>query len=176
MPLGFLYIGKDLTLIAIAAGFILTTYIDLSRKYNLPGKQFFFWLVKPFLRDREYDTFSGAFYILLAGLIAGIFLDTPKAVAVMCFVILGDLVAALVGRRWGGIRLPGTTKTLEGTIGCFLVCLLVAVSVPGLPLRVGIPGAIAATAAEAYSINIDDNLAVVIASGAMMLLMSEFLV
>jgi dolichol kinase len=172
MPIGFFLIGKNTTVIVILIALIIATYIDLSRLFNLPGWHL---LEKPFrgmIRDHENNTMSGAFYILLAGLLAGILFETSHAAAVMGFVVLGDIAAALTGRKFGKIRLPGTNKTLEGSIGCLLACMIVAFVVPGLPLFVGIAGALTASIAEAFSGKIDDNIAMVIASGIVMYLIS----
>ena len=171
MPVGFYLFSKSTAIPVISAALLVTIYIDMSRIYKLPGGKFLNGLISPVLREHEQNTFSGAFYILLSGLLAVIFLEVPLAASVMGFVILGDIVAALVGRRWGRIGLPGTNKTLEGSIGCLAICILVAVIAPGLPLRAGIPGAITAAIAEAYCGKIDDNLAMVIASGAVMVLL-----
>ncbi|MBD3233779.1 MAG: hypothetical protein GF315_08660 [candidate division Zixibacteria bacterium] len=170
MPIGYHLFGKIPSIIIISFALLVSLYIDLSRIYSLPGKQFLINLIGPVLREHEFERLGGAFYILLAGLIAIIFLDVPTAAAAMGFVIVGDVAAALTGRRWGETRLPGTRKSLEGSIGCLLACILVAYVAPGVPFIVGLAGAVVATIAEAYSGVIDDNIAVVIASGLVMYL------
>ncbi|MCP4634820.1 MAG: hypothetical protein GY855_17975 [candidate division Zixibacteria bacterium] len=172
MPVGFYVIGNETTVVIIFITLIIAAYIDLSRLFNFPGWKYIEKPFKPMIRDHEHSTMSGAFYILLAGLIAGLLLETPYAAAVMGFVVLGDITAALIGRRFGRIRLPGTNKTLEGTIGCLTACIFVAIVIPGLPLFIGIIGAFTASLAEAYSWKFDDNLSIVIISGAIMHLLA----
>jgi dolichol kinase len=52
--------------------------------------------------------------------------------------------------------------------------IVVAFLIPELPLWAGLVGAVVATAAEAFSGRIDDNLAVPLASGAAMLAIMHF--
>ncbi len=170
IPIGYHLFGKHISITVLIFTFLIAAYIDLTRIWGLPGKAFFKKLIGPVLRDHEHKGFSGAFYILLAGLLAICFLDIPEAAAVMGFVILGDVSAALIGRKWGHVRLPGTHKTLEGSIAFFTTCLFVVGVAPGINTGSGLAGAFTATIAEAYSMKLDDNLVVVILAGIVMLL------
>ncbi|PJA26121.1 MAG: hypothetical protein CO189_12545 [candidate division Zixibacteria bacterium CG_4_9_14_3_um_filter_46_8] len=175
MPVGYHLFGKGTSIPVIFFALLVALYIDLSRIFHLPGNGLFLKLIGSVLREHEANKLSGASYILLSGLIAIIFLDVPNAAAVMGFVILGDIAAALTGRRIGRIKLPGTNKTFEGSLGCLLVCIIVAMAAPGIRWETGLAGAVTATIAEAYSGRIDDNLAVAIVSGLSMILTSWLL-
>jgi diacylglycerol kinase (CTP) len=168
IPLGYYILGRVTSVYIILAALLVSLYIDLSRIYHLPAGKQLNSLIAPIIRDHEKKGPTGATYILTAGLAADLFLKTPVAAAVMGFVILGDLTAALVGKSCGSIRLPGTGKTLEGACGNLAVCLLVAWITPGLPVTTGIIGALTAVVVEAYSGRIDDNIAVVVAAGLVM--------
>jgi dolichol kinase len=116
------------------------------------------------LRPQEERDFTGATYILFAGLFCRIAFDVPAAAAGMGFIILGDTAAALVGRRWGRHRFGH--KSYEGSIA-FLVCAAVwAFIVPGVPLGWGLAAAFLATLVEATSGLIDDNVSVPLVTGA----------
>ena len=50
----------------------------------------------------------------------------------LTFFILGDAAAALIGKAIGRVKICG--KTLEGSIGCFLLCVILGVFIfPILP-------------------------------------------
>ena len=59
-------------------------------------------------------------------------------------------------------------KSLEGSLACFLFCILVALLVPHLPLWVGAIGALVATLVEAAPLPINDNFSVPLVSGLVM--------
>ena len=89
------------------------------------------------LRAEETTRLTGATYVFggsfLCSLIA---LQGPIASAAaflgLSIFILGDAAAALVGKAIGRIRIGD--KTLEGTLGCFALCVfLAAVVFPRLP-------------------------------------------
>jgi dolichol kinase len=74
------------------------------------------------------------------------------------FLAWGDPVAELVGRRWGR---PGGGKTLAGSTGCLLACLvagIVGVGLGGLSPWAVLAGAVVATLVERWSPLPDDNL------------------
>lgn len=74
------------------------------------------------------------------------------------FLAWGDPMAELVGRRWGR---AGEGKTLAGSVGCLLACLvagLVGVGLGGLNPWTALTGAVVATLVERWSPPPDDNL------------------
>lgn len=81
------------------------------------------------------------------------------------FLAWGDPAAELVGRRWG--RAAGG-KTVAGSLGCLLACLLaglVGVGLGGLTPWAALAGALVATAVERWSPPPDDNLWMPVLSG-----------
>jgi len=84
------------------------------------------------------------------------------------FLAWGDPAAELVGRRWGQ---PGRRKTLAGSLGCLLACLLAAcvgMSLGGLSPVTTLTGAAVATLAERWSPPPDDNVWLPILAGLVM--------
>ena len=64
----------------------------------------------------------------------------------------GDGLAALVGLRFGGMKLPGSEKkTFSGSITLFFIVLAVCITITGRPLFMCIFTALAAALAEAYT-------------------------
>lgn len=119
------------------------------------------------IRKHEKDgDFTGATYILLTSAAAIALFAKPIAIAALSFIIVGDSFAAVIGRRFGRIKIGN--KSLEGSLGCFLGTTLVAVFSPGIPLVIGLLGAVVATLVEAWPMGVDDNVSVPLISGLVM--------
>jgi len=101
------------------------------------------------IRETEQRAFSGIFHTT-AGCLAVILLAGDRAevvtAAVLCLA-LGDAAAALAGKAWGRHRLLGSSKTLEGSLACLLVCLVCGLAA-GLGTLPAAAAALAATAVE----------------------------
>ena len=155
-----------LTLIAIT--------LDVIRIHDHRVRRFFTRFVGELLRDHEYFSLLGSTYLLIAALLAVEIFTLPVAAAALGFTILGDGVAALVGRRFGRIRFFG--KTLEGAAGGLAACLVWAsylAALGTLPWNVVLTGAVVASLVELLPIPLDDNLGVTLFAGyAMKLLWS----
>ena len=126
------------------------------------------------IRNHEKADFTGATYILLTTCATVAMFPKPIAVAALAFIIIGDTLAALVGRRWGRHKWFGT-KSIEGSLACLAGLVVVAHFTPNLPLAVGLIGAVVATLVEALPFHIDDNVTVPIISGLVMLLVWRLL-
>jgi glycerol-3-phosphate acyltransferase PlsY len=90
-----------------------------------------------------------------------------KTLAIVClgFLTLGDLFAALIGKKWGRIKLF-SQKSLEGSLACFTVCALIAL-IKFHPV-IAITGAIVATLIELLPTGLDDNVTMPLISGVVM--------
>jgi len=155
-------------MIPIAAAMVI---IDISR---LRGWRF--WerfackIGGRMVRDHETaGDFTGATYILISVCFTVAMYTKPVAIAALAFIIVGDTLAALIGRKFGRHRFG--RKTVEGSIGCLAGTCLVAWLVPGLTPLVAFSGAVVATVTEALSTSIDDNITVPIVSGLAMTLL-----
>ena len=81
------------------------------------------------LRSEEGAKLTGATYVLAGSFLCSLIALQGDAAASAVFLaltlfILGDAAAALVGKAIGRIRVGG--KTLEGSVGCFLLCVALA--------------------------------------------------
>lgn len=142
---------------------------DLVKLRTRYWRRVYMGLFGRFLRRHEVGEFTGATYVMLAATGTFLCFDKSVAIAALSFLVLGDTAAALFGKTYGRLRYLG--KSVEGSLACFLVCVLAAMVVPGLPIEVGLAGAAAATIAELMPIPIDDNFRIPVASGAIMQLM-----
>ena len=109
---------------------------------------------------------TGASYILLTASVSIALFSKPVAIAAISFIIVGDVAAALIGRKFGRTKIGN--KTLEGSLGCLAATFLVAVFAPGISLQVALLGALVATLVEAWPMGVDDNVSVPLLSGLAM--------
>jgi dolichol kinase len=171
----FLSLSKTEALYALIPAALLMIAIDVAR---LRDRGFWRKIAAPLagrmVRGHEVSgDFTGATYILISICLTIGLYEKYLAIAAICFIIVGDTFAALIGRKLGRHRFG--RKSVEGSLGCLLGTVIVALLVPNLPLAVGLTGAVAATVTEALSTNIDDNISVPIVSGLVMTLLTSIL-
>ncbi len=152
----------------------LMILIDLSR---LRGWRFWTNFAEPLVggmvRSHEKDgDFTGATYILTSVCCTVALFARPIAVAALAFIIVGDTLAAIIGRKFGRLRFG--RKSVEGSLACLVGTVIVALVAPDLSLQAGIFGAVVATVTEAVSLGIDDNISVPVISGLAMSLFIRF--
>lgn len=155
---------------------VLMVIIDIARLTNRG-----FWrnfakpILSPIIRPHEHHgDFTGATYILMSFCLTIALYSKPIALAAITFIIVGDALAALLGRKFGRIKFY-KNKTIAGSLGCFLGTLTVAILAPGLAFPVALLGAVVAVIFEAFSFGIDDNVTVPILSGLAMTLFEKIL-
>jgi len=112
---------------------------------------------------------------MVAALVCMIIFGSNKGVfiAAISYLAVGDTLAAIVGLSVGKIRI--FRKTLEGTIAGLLACIALAYLISilpniDMPFLIGIIGAIAAAVVEALPFEINDNVAIPMFSGAIMMI------
>ncbi|MCX5796632.1 MAG: hypothetical protein NTY77_14155 [Elusimicrobia bacterium] len=167
-------IGCPRVLVLLAAWLGLVTCVEtgrfLSERLNRVLTGFF----QGMIRDTEHRSYSGIFHTtagcLATFLIAG---GRPRVVtaALLCLA-LGDAAAALAGKAWGRHRLPGSAKTVEGSLACLLVCLGVGWAA-GLGAAAATGAALAATIVELLPTTrfFNDNLWMPVAAAAAAMLL-----
>ena len=185
IPIGHYLLHNRLLSVLILLPFALGAIaIDIIRLKKLPLHGLLNQLIGPILREHESTDFAGASYILSASVFTILLFEKSVAVTAISYIILGDIAAALIGRRFGKTKILwnvgnsqgnwNKVKSLEGSLSCFLFCILVALLVshlplvPHLPLWVGGIGALVATMVEAAPLPINDNFSVPLISGLVM--------
>lgn len=132
-------------------------YIRLEYKLRLPA-------VIDILRRKEKDNVAGNIFFVASTIICFAAFDYPIALLALLYAVFGDLVAALVGRRFGRTRIA-RGKTVEGFIGGFMMNLLVGYVIVPDAWQIFIPMAMTASIVELWTGKLDDNLTVPLASG-----------
>lgn len=164
IPIGYFLAPKSWAVGLLLLAWGIALLIDVLRLLHLPAYRWIRPLVNPVIRPQEDHDFTGATYILFAGLFCRLAFDVPAAAAAMGFIILGDTAAALIGRRWGRHRYGH--KSYEGSLAFLLCAVFWAIIIPGISLGWGLTAAVLATLVEATSGLIDDNVSVPLVAGA----------
>lgn len=166
IPIGIYFLPKRTSIQLLFLLTVLFLSIEILRMVHRPTSKIFYTLFGPMLRRKERFTLTGSTTLLMASLVCVLLFQKPIAVAVLCFLIVGDTMAALVGKSFGRIKV--FRKTLEGSLACFFTCLIVVLAVPRMEFTVGLVGALVATLIELLPIPLDDNFLIPILSGAAM--------
>ncbi len=148
---------------ALLASVILSLAIEVFRLNHPRTRHVFRHFFGELLRNHEEATLLGSTYLLIACLLSIHLFPKPVAVLALSFLILGDTVAAIVGKSMGRIRI--FDKSLEGSLACFAVCYALTAVMPGIPFPVGLVGAAVATVFELLPIPLDDNFRIPLSAG-----------
>ncbi len=151
-----------LILLSLLILLVVVILFELDKKYHVPLFSFIF------RRCRRTDDETGFIYFFVGILLTLIIFQFNMAVANAAILILlfGDSASTIVGRKWGKHNIPyRNDKTLEGSLGFFVVGLILALTqVPFLPAVLGVFfGALT----EAYSL-VDDNIPIPLVSAFVM--------
>jgi dolichol kinase len=170
VPIGLYLLSEQAghTLVLFLALFILT--VDVVRLQVASVRKVFYFVFGAILRDHERFNLLGSTYLILSALICAHAFPKSIAVLALSFLVVGDTMAALVGRRWGRIKI--LDKSLEGSLACLASCVIIGNLYPGMDVARSViwVGAVAATLSELLPIPLDDNMRIPLAAGFAMLL------
>jgi dolichol kinase len=175
IPTVYYFISKETALALLIPTFLAFFVVDLTRLFHEPTRAWFIrwfgWLLRKHESDTQTKRLTGATNILFSGIVC--VLIFPKIITVNAFAILiiSDITAALVGRRFGKRRF--FQKSLEGAAGFFVSAVIVVLLAPkveglGMEYAIGIVAAAAGAIIEALSTMIDDNISVPLGIGFIM--------
>lgn len=177
-PFCYYFGQKEGAIIFISILFIFILIFEVAR-FKHPGLNR--WVLEhlhSLIKSKERFQPIGTTYFLLGALLTVILFPHHIAIASLTFLAIGDVAAAVVGERYGRIKI--LNKSLEGTIAFFITALLagiVLIQLPrmqmeGLNLQLVIWGALTATLVELFSFKIDDNLTVPVLASLVMKIIS----
>jgi dolichol kinase len=165
--------GRNQWMLALFAAVVGAVALDLLRIHDHRVTRFFRKFLGEIIREHERFNLLGSTYLLIAALIAVAAFPQPLAAAALGFAVLGDGLAAMVGKAWGRTRV--FNKTIEGALGCLVGCLAWSLFLAGagfVPLSVAVAGAFVATLVEILPIPLDDNLGIPLFAGFAMRLLA----
>ena len=173
-PILYVFTTRHTAIIAVGALLVIALASELLKAFFPVFRDLFMRIFSPMLRSEERKgRLTGATYYLIGSFLCILLFDKTLAIVCLCFLTLGDLFAALIGKQWGRIKLF-SRKSLEGSLACFVVCTGIALLI-GLHPVVAIVGALVATVIELVPTGVDDNVTIPLISGlAMHLLISNW--
>lgn len=174
----YLYFGCSRQMMAAALGTLLA--VAMSVEYSRARWEWFnsiaIRVMGPVMRDTEVNQLTGIPFYMASCLFA--FLIFPHHVTVLSIMYLafGDPSSSFFGVLYGKNKIF-PNKSLQGTLGGFIVCAVVTLIYlvtqnidPGKILVLSLLGGFAGSVAELLPLNIDDNFAIPVVSGALMAL------
>lgn len=145
-----------LFLLALLILFLVLEYFRLELGWKMP----FF---SQFIRPKEQNRMYGVIYFLSATVISLAVFDSKIALAALLMTTFGDMVAALVGKRYG-TTLIYKNKTWAGFLGELAINLVVGfIILDNIYVILGM--AFVATIVETLVDELDDNLLIPLFSG-----------
>ena len=145
-----------LALVALLIAFLILEYFRLELGWRMP----FF---SNFIRPKEENRMYGVIYFLSATIISLAVFDSKIALAALLMTAFGDMVAALVGKRYGN-TLIYRNKTWAGFLAELGTNLIVGFLIlDNIYLILGM--ALVATIVETLVDELDDSLLIPIFSG-----------
>jgi dolichol kinase len=174
IPLGYYFFPSEAQAKAILLGcMIVAIAVDTARLGEPRYRNLLHSLSGQLIRPGEKSNLLGSTCLLISSTITIFIFPKGIAVAALCFLIVGDTVAALVGRRFGRIYVFGR-KTLAGSLAMFGSALALGLVIPGTGVRTAVVGAAVAAVVEALPLPVDDNFSIPILSGVGMSLARFF--
>jgi dolichol kinase len=156
----YAFMGKQASQLLLITYLVLILGIEhlrLDRGFKLP-------VLHVVLRQKEKNAIGSYVYFTIGALIVVSVFSKNVAFAAILMTTFGDMSAALVGKRFGRIRISNG-KSLEGCIAEFIVDLILAILLLGNPF-ISLLMAFTATYVETTFVKIDDNLAIPIFSAS----------
>jgi len=178
-PILYIFYSKSFVLNILIPLTLIFIFIDVMRLEFPKITKVYFKYFSKISKGREKHNPLGTTYVLLGEMITILFFSKEIAIVAIFFLIFGD-TAASFGKKYGKIKTGVWDKTLEGSIACFIVCVVVGWVLTlwiGLDLRVILLGAVAVTVIEAVPLFIksekryfylDDNLTMAVFSAWVM--------
>ncbi len=180
LPLAMLALPTPLARWSLSGLAVLALSLDLARQRvpavrRLLVDRAFGWMMRPEEIPPEGGpvVLNGAVWMCLSAA-ACVWLFPPSVgAAALAMLMIGDAAAAVVGRRWGAHKWPGSPKSVEGSLAYVVAAFAMGLAVtawPGAGLTVAACalGAVAGAALEALPIPVNDNFRVPLLSGLAM--------
>lgn len=194
VPVSGLWAPREIFLPSLISITLAAIGLEVVRHHSPEVNRRFLYIFRELLRESENSTLTASTYFLIASSTVFALCDKSVAALALVFVSVGDPVAGMVGERWGkiwltwqgssrhpaGLRLRSghfsevKGKSLEGSLGCLVTCLIagfIVAAITDLTFWLVVVGAFCATMVEFLSFRVNDNLSIpLMAAGVMSLI------
>ena len=156
-------------LVALAVTSAIALALERLRRTNARVGATFDRFFGAVVRPHERHSITGATWLSLACLVAVAVFARNAAIAALWCATAGDPAASLFGKWVSGKSAPAAVragKTLMGSLACLTVSFGGVWMIAGYPPLSAAMIAAAATVVEAWPVQIDDNIRVTAAAGA----------
>ncbi|MBN1301549.1 MAG: dolichol kinase [Melioribacteraceae bacterium] len=130
----YYFITKELALSILIPMTLLSLVLDVLRYFSSRFAKFFYLVFGFMLREHEKDlkkkNLNGATYVLISATLVILLFPKVFVIPAIAVLIVGDIAAALVGRKFGRHRF--LFKSLEGTFAFFVAGSIVIFLTPKL--------------------------------------------
>lgn len=180
LPASILTLPRPAAVAGLAALAALSVGLDVARQRvpavrRLVVDRAFGGLMRPEELPPEGGplVLNGAAWMCVSAALCAWLFAPGVAAAALAMLMVGDGAAAVVGRRVGRTKWPGSPKSVEGSLAYAATAFLVGLAVvawPGSGVGVGTValGAVVGAAVEAVPIPLNDNVRVPLLSGLAM--------
>ena len=179
MPLGLLVLGRTGALVVLVPLALIAVFCDVARLRWAWMHRFIGWVFGPIMRPEEQPAFggplvlNGATWMCVSAALCAALFPEPIAAAALVMLMVGDGAAAVLGRRYGRTKWPGSPKSVEGSLAYAVTAFAIGLAVvawPGTTVSVGTVavGAVVGAAVEALPLPLNDNMRVPFLSGLAM--------
>jgi dolichol kinase len=183
LPASILWLGRPTAALLLGVLAVVAVACDVARQRWRPAHHALLAVFAPIMRPEERPPFggplvlNGAVWMCVAAAATAALFPEAVAAAALAVLMVGDAAAALVGRRFGRTRYPGSPKSLEGTAAFAVAGGLAALPFalagePPVGLGVLAVGVLVAAAFEAVPFPVNDNVRVPLAAGVVMSLLT----
>jgi dolichol kinase/sugar lactone lactonase YvrE len=164
IPLGILHLPLAWAKRILIVGAAALLVADLVKIHHPKLRSYFTAFFGHLLRRHERTEITGSTYMVVSSLVVVYLFEREVAAAALIYLIVGDTLAAMVGKAWG--RTPLFRKSLEGFLAMLVASFGAAwLLVPGLSPGVLAAGAMAAAIVEVLPIPVDDNFRIPLVAG-----------
>ena len=159
-PVTALLLPRETFLICLGATAIAFLIVEWVRLIISPSfNQRLILRFRLLLRQQETYQIWGSTYIVLSSLVVFLLFEKEIAIVALFFLAVGDPVAGVIGANSESRRL--WTKSLEGTVACFLSCFVLGICLANTILPIGLAvilaGSLGAALAELLPLPVNDN-------------------
>ncbi len=184
LPLAILAFPRPVVLWGLGVLAVFAVALDVARQRvpavrRLLVDRVFGWMMRP----EEIPpvggpiVLNGAAWMCVSAAFCAWLFPPGMAAAALAMLMVGDGAAAVVGRRFGRTKWPGSPKSVEGSAAYAVTAFLMGLAVtlwPGVGLTAGVctVGALVGAAVEAVPVPLNDNVRVPFLSGLAMLVAS----